>query len=480
MTFLHIRPIPYYIKFTLLTIFICYAHKSYSQINENTNDALVLKRLNTIQQKIELPYSPTLLKIIKDRVYPNENEIAASLSIFHHYKPLFEIEANKYGMPLEIIYLPYAISMMNKRYKGKFGTSGIWGLTASVAVRFGLQITPDVDERLSVEKSTKAAFAYLNTLYELYGDWWSTIIAFANSPAALNAAIIRINDPDYTLWDLYHKSRLPINEIIPNYIFSVYIGQFYNSYNIPTKPYVVPKQVQITIKKQLNISDLIDKTEINEELFYVLNPEFVSHKIPGDSIYNIMLPEIALSKFQLWEDSLYFWGITVREFEILEDSLEASEDEIKDIESADTSSATLLVAPPIKPAPETKPAAKPTTLKEEKRIVYTVRSGDVLGSIAQRHGVSVSKLKEWNNLKTDRIQVGEKLTIIKNQKNQGTTSNSTKSESQQYVYYTVKAGDSLWKIASQFEGVTDEDIRDLNKIGNSIHPGQVLKIKVKK
>jgi membrane-bound lytic murein transglycosylase D len=475
MTFLPINPIPYFKHFLLLTLNFLLLIYGHAQIHENTNDVTIQKRLSSIQQKIELPYSPTLLDIIKDRIYPNEEKVAESLSKFQHYKPLFQQEAKKYNMPTEIIYLPYAISMMDHRFKGKFGTSGIWGLTASVAVKFGLRITPNVDERLSVEKSTKAAFAYLNTLYELYGDWWSSIIAFANSPAAYNAAIIRINDPEFTLWDLYHKSRLPIKEIIPNYIFSVYIGQFFSTYNIPTKPYVVPSQTRVRIKKQLNIIDLIDKTEISEQLFYNLNPEFVSQKIPGDSIYNIMLPEIALSKFHLWEDSLYFWGITIREFEILEDSLEASDDDIKDEESVDTSTVAPVAATPVKPTP--KPAPKPSPSKEEQRIVYTVKSGDVLGSIAQRHGVSVSKLKEWNNLKSDRIQVGEKLTIIKNQ---STTSNRSKSESQQYVYYTVKSGDSLWKIASQFEGVTDEDIRELNKIGNSIHPGQVLKIKVKK
>jgi len=43
--------------------------------------------------------------------------------------------------------------------------------------------------------------------------------------------------------------------------------------------------------------------------------------------------------------------------------------------------------------------------------IYTVKSGDVLGTIARRFGISVAKLRELNNLKTDRIKVGEKLKV---------------------------------------------------------------------
>jgi len=42
---------------------------------------------------------------------------------------------------------------------------------------------------------------------------------------------------------------------------------------------------------------------------------------------------------------------------------------------------------------------------------YTVRSGDNLSTIAQKYGVSVSDIKKWNNLKSTKIYVGQKLKI---------------------------------------------------------------------
>jgi membrane-bound lytic murein transglycosylase D len=44
-------------------------------------------------------------------------------------------------------------------------------------------------------------------------------------------------------------------------------------------------------------------------------------------------------------------------------------------------------------------------------VVYRVKSGDVLGAIANRYGVSVQQLKEWNGITGSMIRVGQKLYI---------------------------------------------------------------------
>lgn len=474
MNYLFQKSLLPYFRFLLLFIILSTNLLVSAQYSDKTNDTIIFRRLNSIQNTIELPYSSILLDLIKERIYPNETLISESISKFFHFKTLFESEASKYNMPSEIIYLPYAISMMDNRYSGKFGTAGIWGLTATVAARYGLAITPFVDERLSVEKSTKAAFKYLNSLFELYGDWWSTIIAFANSPAGYNAAIIRINDPEYTVWDLYQKSHLPFKDIIPNYIYTVYLGNFFTTYDITVKPYKKTNSSWVYVYNNINISDLTDKTAISEDLFLQLNPVFVSSKIPGDSLFKVFLPEDSKQKFYQWEDSLYFWGISNRDSELLEDSLEADDDdEIMNSDSTESESNLDLETL------TSKPIQKTVVEKKEQRIVYIVKSGDVLGRIADKYGVSVNTLKEWNNLKNDIIHPEQRIIIYKKTNSKISSAKSSTSKKTEYIYYVVKKGDSLWKIASQYSGVNDADIRELNKIGNSIHPGQVLKIKVK-
>jgi LysM repeat protein len=53
------------------------------------------------------------------------------------------------------------------------------------------------------------------------------------------------------------------------------------------------------------------------------------------------------------------------------------------------------------------------TPKGTYRSVYTVKSGQTLSAIARTHGVTVSQIKSWNNLRTDRLRVGQKLIIYK-------------------------------------------------------------------
>ena len=49
----------------------------------------------------------------------------------------------------------------------------------------------------------------------------------------------------------------------------------------------------------------------------------------------------------------------------------------------------------------------------EKWTSYTVRSGDTLSEIAERHGCSVSDLKSWNGLRSSTIVPGQKLKVKK-------------------------------------------------------------------
>ncbi len=101
---------------------------------------------------------------------------------------------------------------------------------------------------------------------------------------------------------------------------------------------------------------------------------------------------------------------------------------------------------------------------------YTVKSGDSLWKIANQFGVTVDAIRNLNNLTSNTLQIGQVLKIPV-----GSTS-PTPPSTGGTTTYTVKAGDSLWKIANQF-GVTVDDIRSLNNLtSNTLQIGQVLKI----
>ena len=140
--------------------------------------------------------------------------------------------------------------------------------------------------------------------------------------------------------------------------------------------------------------------------------------------------------------------------------------------------------------------------KNGEPYVYTVRSGDVLGLIADRHNVRVSQLQDWNGLNGTRINIGQKLTIygkkasIKKKEpreekqdvldktktsNEKQTTNKPKTQNPkpntgEHSTYTVKSGDNLWIIAKKYSGVSAQNIMDYNGIDGNLNVGQVIKI----
>lgn len=96
-------------------------------------------------------------------------------------------------------------------------------------------------------------------------------------------------------------------------------------------------------------------------------------------------------------------------------------------------------------------------------VIYTVQKGDSLWAIASKYNVSVDDIKKANNLSSNLLSIGQKLTIpvIPNM-NQ--------------ITYTVKKGDSLWLIANKYD-TTVEQIKSTNNLSsNLLSIGQVLVI----
>ena len=114
-------------------------------------------------------------------------------------------------------------------------------------------------------------------------------------------------------------------------------------------------------------------------------------------------------------------------------------------------------------------------------MIYKVRHGDVLGSIAIRYGVRIEDLRKWNNIRGNTIRTGQRLNVwAKGSK--GAKSCSVIASNKTITdkvpgskTYTVQSGDTLWTISRKFEGLTIERLKTLNKMSdNRIQPGQKL------
>jgi len=129
-----------------------------------------------------------------------------------------------------------------------------------------------------------------------------------------------------------------------------------------------------------------------------------------------------------------------------------------------------------KPVPESAPEKQ-----DKKYVEITVKRGDSLDRIARANKTSIRTIKKLNDLKTDRLRIGQVLKIplpgtnvVKAEKPKPTTSPSGA------VFYELKSGDNPWKVAKKFN-VSYDSIVKLNEFdeikAKNLKPGDKIRIK---
>lgn len=114
------------------------------------------------------------------------------------------------------------------------------------------------------------------------------------------------------------------------------------------------------------------------------------------------------------------------------------------------------------------PSMSGITTKPENYINYTVKSGDSLYSIASKNDLTVQELKNYNNLTSNVLQIGQILKIP--------VVSTEEVPIEKYGEYVVKSGDSLYSIGRKY-GYTPQQLIDYNNLDSTVlSVGQVLKI----
>ena len=89
----------------------------------------------------------------------------------NRYFPLIEPILREEGLPDDLKYLAVIESSLNPLARSGAGAAGMWQFMKGTGRDYGLEVNDNIDERYHIEKSTRAACAYLREAYAKYGSW---------------------------------------------------------------------------------------------------------------------------------------------------------------------------------------------------------------------------------------------------------------------------------------------------------------------
>jgi membrane-bound lytic murein transglycosylase D len=248
--------------------------------------------------------------------------------------PLIEKTLKRNTIPEDFKYIALAESRLTNSTSPQ-GAVGFWQFIRSTGSNYGLEITNEVDERYSVEKSTEAACRFFKDAYKRLGNW--TLVAAAYNLGMGGIEYHMKKQPSKNYYDLmmnketsfYIYRILALKTVFTNSRKKFYGGR--NIYNIPTT----------TFKTDTTISDLSEfaiSKGCTYEILKTFNPWIIANSLtnPGRKIYLIKIPKKEYVKKLLLttpEDTVIKNRDTLKVKNILPDTLIAKPDTAKEIKN---------------------------------------------------------------------------------------------------------------------------------------------------
>ena len=459
-------------------------------------DSIYESVLKKIPTTFPLVYNQKVKEWIEMYIRKGKYLIPTFLGLSKYYFPKIEQVLDQYGIPLELKYLTIVESALNPLAVSRTGATGLWQFMYGTGRMYGLEVTTLVDDRRDPDKETIAAAQFLKDLYSIYGDWALVIAAYNCGPGNVNRAIKRSGGKT-SFWEIYKYLPMETRGYVPafisvNYIMNNYEAHGYKPFNVNLPQY----SDTVLIKDKLHFGQVSAMLGVSVDELRSLNPQYKKDIIPGNiKPMTLRLPGEMSTKFAEVEGQIYKYQDSI--FFTPQKNIEVARANtpVTPSHSGGTSRATYTP----EPCDNSVPAGS-------SKLIYTVKQGDTFGFISNWYDVKIAKIKCWNNISRDRLNVGQKLTIyvptkrlnsyknINNmtfeqkqahQSNQIVAQSGTKGQKldSNYEYYTIRKGDNLNTIASHYPGISDKDIMKINGFSatdvRKLQIGQVIKIRKK-
>jgi len=384
-------------------------------------------------------------------------------------------ELDRYGLPPELALLPYIESNYDPFSISSSGAMGIWQFMPATARIYGLKDTWWYEQRHDPLVSSKAAVRYLAYLHNRFNKEITYTLAAYNGGPTLLEKRIKLNKKANKPTN-YENLKLPrqTQEYVPKFmaIAELVLNAKKYGVNLPDFP---NKKVlgSVELDGQVEILAFSEFAGLKPEFVYKLNAGYTKWASPpgNKTIFNVPIEleeMLNLKKDKFIQTNQINWVThKVSKGDSLWKIAEEFDTEVNVLKKVNYLSSNNLSL--------NQELLIPLSNDQNQSFIpyqaHIISEGDTLWNLGIRYKISPSEIAKNNGLRMNSpLTIGKELNI--GNKNIYRTINSKK----RTILYSVKQGDSLYRIADIFN-IEISDIKNINELpGNEIKPGQVLKI----
>jgi peptidoglycan lytic transglycosylase D len=416
----------------------------------------VAQDLETVGHDIDIPLNDRVLSYVELFTGRLKGYLEDGLGRGARFLPMIQDVFRAEGLPLDLAYVPLIESAFKPEALSRAKAKGIWQFMRGTALENGLQHDWYIDERSDPEKATRAAAKYLKTLYGMFEDWHLALASYNGGPGRVQRAMQRSGRNDF--WSLAASARyLPreTRDYVPLILAAVIIARNPTQYGMNIQPMDVPTVETVSLSTAVDLRRVAEWAGTSVETIQDLNPELRRWTTPLRSTdYELKVPKgtaetISARVAEMASDDLVSLNhYTVKKGETLlgvARKLGVTRSDLAEANYLSTKAALrtgqrLIVprAPSLTAdarantpsrsstasrseaarvdavnASNTVAARAPVKIESTQRVRVThrVRQGETLYSIAKHYDTTVASVKEWNHLRNNTIQIGQRLTI---------------------------------------------------------------------
>jgi len=409
----------------------------------------VLSDLKKIDHDIPIPLNQRVLAYVELFQGRLHDFIEEGMKRGTKYLPMIQGVFRAEGLPLDLAYVPLVESAFKPNALSRAKAKGVWQFMTGTALENGLRRDWYIDERSDPEKATVAAAKYLRTLSKIFnGDWHLALASYNGGPGRMQRALKNARLDDF--WALAAKPKLiprETREYVPMILAAIVIARNPGQYGFDFEPDVPTAFDKVTLPRPVDLRRVAEWTDSSIDEIQALNPELRRWTTPvKDTKYQLKVPAgtAHIVNARLTDApptdiaSLKYYTVKRGEtLTLIARKLRVSKTDLAEANYLKVATrvtpgqklmvpheaSVLMAARTDRPAPVTEArttvarsgelapgAAHPNRVK----LLYDVKRGDTLTSIARLFKTTVASIRSWNpRLASAKLTAGMRLTIYR-------------------------------------------------------------------